>query len=120
MQAVVRDCRSLDGRGISIIYISHILEDVLQIADDIVVLRDGDVVAGGKAAEMTEDDLVRWMVGRQISQLYPDRQSRSSSQAPPAGRKSDAARVRQQHLVPGLRGRNLRNLRPNGFGTTDR
>ena len=45
------------------------------MADDVVVLRDGDVVAGGKAAEMTEDDLVRWMVGRQISQLYPDRQS---------------------------------------------
>ena len=65
--------RQLKAQGITIIYISHRLEEVLALADDICVLRDGAVVASAPAAEMTVEKLVRQMVGRELSQYYPPR-----------------------------------------------
>ena len=63
----------LRERGIAIIYISHALGDVLRLCDDLVVLRDGEVVGGGAAKEFTHNRLVSLMVGRQLNQLYPER-----------------------------------------------
>ena len=68
--------RSLKAQGITIIYISHRLEEVLALADDICVLRDGAVVFGAPAADLTVDTLVRHMVGRELSQYYPPRESK--------------------------------------------
>ncbi|MBQ7651425.1 MAG: sugar ABC transporter ATP-binding protein [Victivallales bacterium] len=68
--------RQLKARGITIIYISHRLEEVLALADDICVLRDGAVVFGAPAKELTVDTLVRHMVGRELSQYYPPRESK--------------------------------------------
>ena len=68
--------RQLKAQGITIIYISHRLEEVLTLADDICVLRDGSVVFGAPAKEMTVDTLVRHMVGRELSQYYPPRESK--------------------------------------------
>ncbi len=68
--------RQLKAQGITIIYISHRLEEVLALADDICVLRDGAVVFGAPAAELTVDTLVKHMVGRELSQYYPPRHSR--------------------------------------------
>ena len=68
--------RQLKAQGITIIYISHRLEEVLALADDICVLRDGAVVFGAPAAELTVDTLVRHMVGRELSQYYPPRESK--------------------------------------------
>ena len=65
--------KQLRERGIAIIYISHALADVLRLCDDLVVLRDGERVGGGAAKEFTHDRLVSLMVGRQLSQLYPER-----------------------------------------------
>ena len=56
--------------GLAIIYISHVLGDVLRLCDDLVVLRDGERVGGGPAKEFTHDRLVSLMVGRQLNQLY--------------------------------------------------
>ena len=67
--------QQLRERGLAIIYISHALGDVLRICDDLVVLRDGEMVGGGEAKEFTHDRLVSLMVGRQLSQLYPERRS---------------------------------------------
>jgi ribose transport system ATP-binding protein len=64
----------LRGQGISIIYISHILGDVLQLCDDIVVLRDGRVVGTGRRADFTIERLVTLMVGRTIDRLFPERE----------------------------------------------
>jgi ribose transport system ATP-binding protein len=75
--------RQLRERGLAIIYISHTLGDVLGLCDDLVVLRDGEVVGSGLASEFTQDRLVSLMVGRQLNQLYPQRQ-------PPARRDSGA------------------------------
>ncbi len=64
----------LRQRGLAVIYISHILEDVIRLADSIVVLRDGSVSAKCGASETSIEQLVHHMVGREISQLFPTRQ----------------------------------------------
>jgi ABC-type sugar transport system ATPase subunit len=60
--------RDLRARGVAIIYISHALEESLQISDRITVLRDGKLVITAKTSEMTREKLVRHMVGRDITQ----------------------------------------------------
>jgi ABC-type sugar transport system ATPase subunit len=62
--------RDLRGRGVAIIYISHALEESLQISDRVTVLRDGKLVVTAKTAEMTREKLVRHMVGRDITQTH--------------------------------------------------
>jgi ribose transport system ATP-binding protein len=61
------------------VYISHALEHVMSIADRIAVLRDGAIVAAGTPQEFTVESLIQAMVGRSISQLYPHRPERRSS-----------------------------------------
>jgi ABC-type sugar transport system ATPase subunit len=62
--------RDLRAQGVAIIYISHALEESLQISDRITVLRDGKLVVTAKTAEMTREKLVRHMVGRDITQTH--------------------------------------------------
>lgn len=68
--SILRDFRA---RGLSAIYVSHRLDEVLRIADRITVMRDGAVVGTRPATETTRADLVHDMVGRDISELYPRR-----------------------------------------------
>jgi ribose transport system ATP-binding protein len=63
----------LRERGISMIYISHILGDVLRLCDDLVVLRDGELVGHGPINDFTVDRVITLMVGRSLNQLYPAR-----------------------------------------------
>jgi rhamnose transport system ATP-binding protein len=63
--------RLLKARNVGIIYISHRLQEVFELADRVTVLRDGLYVNTRQVAETTEDDLVRMMVGRTISDLFP-------------------------------------------------
>ena len=58
-------------KGISIIYISHSLDDVMRICEDVAVLRDGHIIAQKPIDEVTKDDIVSMMVGRDIENLYP-------------------------------------------------
>ena len=69
--------RSLRADGISIIYISHFLEEVREIADSFTVLRDGRSVAAGTIADVTDEYLVAQMVGRSVDHLYPERAASS-------------------------------------------
>jgi simple sugar transport system ATP-binding protein len=62
--------RSLKARGVSIIYISHAIEESLKVADRISVLRDGELVITDAAANFDREKLVRHMVGRPISDSY--------------------------------------------------
>src|SRR6516164_10007761 len=62
--------RDLRARGVAIIYISHALEESLKISDRITVLRDGKLVVTARTADMTREKLVRYMVGRDITQTY--------------------------------------------------
>ncbi|WP_429412503.1 sugar ABC transporter ATP-binding protein [Paraburkholderia sp. WSM4174] len=62
--------KKLRQKGISIIYISHRLEEVFELADRITVLRDGSTVDTSPAASVTRESLVRKMVDRELSELY--------------------------------------------------
>jgi ABC-type sugar transport system ATPase subunit len=68
--------RDLRRRGVAIIYISHALEESLQISDRITVLRDGKLVITAKTSDMTREKLVRHMVGRDITQTHYARAAR--------------------------------------------
>lgn len=68
--------RQLRGQGIAIVYISHRLEEIFNLADRVTVLRDGSTVATRPAAEATRDVLIRDMVGREIGDLFPRRAPR--------------------------------------------
>jgi ribose transport system ATP-binding protein len=61
----------LPERGVSLVYISHVLEDVLQLSEDVAVLRDGAVQASGPRAEFDEPRLVTLMAGRSLGQRFP-------------------------------------------------
>ncbi len=63
--------RELKKQGVSIVYISHKLDEVFQIADDITVFRDGTVVESHPACEMTMDQVISLMVGRKMENVYP-------------------------------------------------
>ncbi len=63
----------LRADGAAIIYISHILGDVMRLADEIAVLRDGELVDYGEREDFTVDRMISSMVGRDIKQLYPER-----------------------------------------------
>jgi ribose transport system ATP-binding protein len=63
--------RALKARGVGIIYISHRLDEVTQVADRVMVLRDGRLVATRPMAELTQNDIVRLMVGRDVEE-QPD------------------------------------------------
>ncbi len=65
--------RKLSSEGISVIYISHFLEEVRQIADRFTVLRDGRSVATGEISTTTDDELISKMVGRAHQNLFPVR-----------------------------------------------
>src|ERR1019366_962359 len=65
--------RRLRERGLGIIYISHRLEEIFALADRVTVLRDGRQVASAPAAGLDRTALVRWMVGRDVSEEFPAR-----------------------------------------------
>ena len=61
----------LKAKGVSIIYISHKMDEVFRIADDITVLRDGSVVSTDRACDLDLDTVIQRMVGRKIANVYP-------------------------------------------------
>lgn len=63
--------RRLQERGVTIVYISHRLEEVFQVADRVTVLKDGKVVTTCDVKDITKNDLVHWMVGRELEVYYP-------------------------------------------------
>lgn len=63
----------LHDDGKTIIYISHILGDVMRLSDAVAVLRDGNLVATGSVDDFTIDRMISSMVGRDIENLYPER-----------------------------------------------
>lgn len=62
---------ALRDEGHGIIYISHRLNEIFELADRVTVLKDGQTMATKQVAETNEDDLVRLMVGRELTDMYP-------------------------------------------------
>jgi ribose transport system ATP-binding protein len=68
--------RQLAARGIAVVYISHFLEELREIADRYTVLRDGRTVDTGMLSATTNDQIVSQMVGREMARLFPERPPR--------------------------------------------
>src|SRR5260370_38352146 len=63
--------RSLVEQGVTIIYISHRLNEIFEIADDVTVLKDGQVVGAQPISEVTRARLIQMMVGRPLEEVFP-------------------------------------------------
>ena len=63
--------RRLRGEGKGIIYITHRMEEIFKIADRLTVMRDGQYIGTVRAAETTKDEIIKMMVGRDMSEQYP-------------------------------------------------
>jgi rhamnose transport system ATP-binding protein len=67
---------SLKKRGVSVIFISHRLEEIGRVADEVTVMRDGEHIVTAPAAGMTEEAMVRYMVGRELKSLFVEKSSK--------------------------------------------
>jgi len=63
--------RKLQGKGVTVLFISHKLNEVKRICDRILVLRDGDQICINDVSEVDEQDMAKKMVGRELSQVFP-------------------------------------------------
>ena len=63
----------LRDRGCGIIYISHKMEEILRISDEVTIMRDGQWVATRPAEELTMGEIIRLMVGRELTNRYPEK-----------------------------------------------
>ena len=72
-RALFRILENLRSAGLGAIYISHRLDEVLDLADRVTVLRDGRTIATRKRGEIDRRQLISFMVGREITQVFPDR-----------------------------------------------
>ena len=63
--------RALREQGKGIVYITHKMNELFEIADEVSVFRDGKFVGRRDAADVTRDDIIRMMVGREITQMFP-------------------------------------------------
>ncbi len=63
--------QDLKANGVAIIYITHKMNEIFQIADDITIIRDGQYVDSGPASNFNENKLISKMVGREISNIFP-------------------------------------------------
>lgn len=74
--------KRLRAGNIAVVYISHRLEEIFELADRVTVLRDGRTVDTSPIADVTRDSLVRMMVDRELSDLYPGSASSHASKDP--------------------------------------
>lgn len=72
-QKLFENLKRLKARGVSIIYISHHLEEIFKIADTITVLRDGVDTGTLKVAETDPDEVIKLMIGRELKDMFPKR-----------------------------------------------
>lgn len=67
---LLKRLRDLAATGVAVVYVSHVFEELFEVADRYTVLRDGATVAAGKMSDIDHDGLVAAMVGRNVEQLY--------------------------------------------------
>jgi ABC-type sugar transport system ATPase subunit len=74
----------LRDNGMTIIYVSHFLDDVIALADNVTILRSGQIVDQVKATETTTDELLRSMLGQRLESVFPQRNRGGKANRPPA------------------------------------
>jgi methyl-galactoside transport system ATP-binding protein len=73
VEHLFRIIQDLKGRGVAVIYISHKIEEILKISDEVTIMRDGKRVGTWPAAELSEDVIIKRMVGRDLTHRFPER-----------------------------------------------
>ena len=63
----------LKATGVSIVYISHRMDEIFAVSDAITIMRDGEVTSSGPIRDFSMDDVVEMMIGRKLSAMYPHR-----------------------------------------------
>ena len=79
--------RRLRSDGVAVVYISHFLEEVRAIADDLSILRDGRTVWTGTADALTDPQIISHMVGRDVAELFPAPRTAPCGRDSPGGRR---------------------------------
>ncbi len=74
--------RKLKDRGCGIVYISHKMEEIFQLCDEITILRDGQWIATQPLEGLDMDKIIAMMVGRSLNQRFPDRENSGRSDPP--------------------------------------
>ncbi|MGX5733218.1 sugar ABC transporter ATP-binding protein [Bosea thiooxidans] len=72
----------MKAQGVTVVYISHKLDEVERITDEVIVMRDGRLVGRAPTASLTRHDMATMMVGREIADLFPDKLEPDPSAAP--------------------------------------
>lgn len=76
VEALFRIINDLRDKGVSMIYISHKMDEILRIADDVSIMRDGQYVGTWEASELTTDMIITKMVGRELTNIYPPKDNK--------------------------------------------
>ena len=74
-EALFEVMNSLRKKGVSIVYISHRMEEIFELCDRITILRDGQYIGTRNICDITMDDVVQMMIGREIGERFPKRES---------------------------------------------
>ena len=75
VEALFTIVNDLRAKGVSIVYISHKMDEILRISDEVTIMRDGQYIGTWEAKELTTDMIITKMVGRELTNLYPKREN---------------------------------------------
>lgn len=75
VEALFRIIEDLKAENVAVVYISHKMDEILRIADEVTIMRDGQYVGNWLAEELTTDKIITRMVGRELTNLYPKREN---------------------------------------------
>ena len=73
VKEMFRVVRAMNHQGVTVIYISHKLNEISELTDRISVLRDGHYIGTRKTSDLSENEMIKLMVGRDITEIYPDK-----------------------------------------------
>ena len=77
VEALFTIIEDLKAEGVAIVYISHKMDEILRISDEVTIMRDGKYIGTWDAGDLTTDKIITHMVGRELSQLYPEKLNKS-------------------------------------------
>jgi ABC-type sugar transport system ATPase subunit len=126
VEDLFRLIRDLKARGLAVIYISHRLEELDEIADQVTILRDGHAVYSGQWGTISTDEVIKHMAGRELKEIFPPRHARigdvklrvnNLSRPPKFENVSFAARAGEVVGIAGLAGAGRTELVEAIYGT---
>jgi methyl-galactoside transport system ATP-binding protein len=75
VEALFRIVEDLKKEGVAIVYISHKMDEILRISDEVTIMRDGQYIGTWESKDLTTDFIITMMVGRELTNLYPKREN---------------------------------------------